>query len=160
MNTHIQTYTDLHIYAYTRNLGRPKLRFKDQCKTSMTEFSINVANWDMVAQDEVGWRAAVFIGAKRYEENRVQCAVENRQRRKCPTVDDSTVFYYCRHCQKPCRSRIGCLSHERRCSKIIHFPLPIVFIDEKYHRYKYTYVQTYKQACPYSCLHTYTYVYE
>ena len=56
----------------------------------------------MVTQDRVGWRAAVLIGAKSYEENRVQRAVENRQRRKCPTVDDSTVFYCCRHCQKPC----------------------------------------------------------
>ena len=79
------------------------------------EFSINVANWDRVAQDGVGWRAAVFMGAKSREENRVQRAVDNRQRRKAPTMDDSTVFYYCSHCQKPCRSRIGCFSHERRC---------------------------------------------
>ena len=27
------------------------LHFKDQCKTAIMEFSINVANWDMVAQD-------------------------------------------------------------------------------------------------------------
>ena len=45
----------------------------------------------------------------------VRRAIEKRQRRKCPTVDNSTVFYYCRHCQKPCRSRIGCFSNERRC---------------------------------------------
>ena len=82
--------------AGTRSAGRHKLRFKDQCKTSMIEFSINVANWDMVAQDRVGWGAADIMGAKSSEENRVQPAVENRQRRKCPTVEDSTVFYYCR----------------------------------------------------------------
>ena len=99
----------------TRNVGQPKLRFKDQCKMSMMEFSTNVANWDMVVQDRVGWRAAVFMGARRYEENRVQCAVENRQRRKCPTVDDSTVFCYCRHSKKPCRLCMGCFSFERRC---------------------------------------------
>ena len=97
------------------SVGRPKLLFKDQCKASMMEFSINVANWDMVAKDRGGWRAAVLMGAKSYEENRVQRAVQNRQRSKCPTVDDSTVFYYCRHCQNPCRSLIGCSSHERRC---------------------------------------------
>ena len=38
----------------TCNIGRPKLCFKDQCKTSMMEFSISIANWDMVAQDWVG----------------------------------------------------------------------------------------------------------
>ena len=38
----------------------------------------------MVPQDRVAWRAAVVIGAKNYEENRVQCAIETRQRRKCP----------------------------------------------------------------------------
>ena len=63
----------------THNVGRPKLRLEDQCKTSVMEFSINVANWDMVAQDRVGWRAAVLMGAKSYEEIRVQSAVENRQ---------------------------------------------------------------------------------
>ena len=61
----------------TRNVGRLELCFKDQCKTSMMEFSINVENWDMVVQDEVGWRAAVLMGAKSYEENGVQRAVEN-----------------------------------------------------------------------------------
>ena len=89
--------------------------FIHQCKTSMMEFSIAVANRDMVVQDRVGWRAGVLIEAKSYEGNRVQRAVENRQRLKCPTVDDSTAINYCRHCQKPCRSRIGCFSHERRC---------------------------------------------
>ena len=46
-----------------RHVGRPKLRFKEQCKTSMIGISINVANWDMAAQDRVGWRAAVVMGA-------------------------------------------------------------------------------------------------
>ena len=35
---------------------------------------------------------------------------------QCRTMDDSTVLYCCRHCQKPCRSPMGCFSHERRCS--------------------------------------------
>ena len=61
----------------------------------------------MVAHDRVEWRAAVLMRTKSYEENRVQRAVENRQKRKCPTVDDFTAVYYCRHCQKPCRSRIA-----------------------------------------------------
>ena len=52
---------------------------------------------------------------KSYEEKRVQRTVENRQRCTCPAVDNSTVFHYCGHCQKPCRSRIGCFSHERYC---------------------------------------------
>ena len=78
----------------TRNVGQSKLRFKGQCKTSMIEFSINFTNWDMIAQDRVRWRAAVLMGAKSYGENRVQRAVENRQRCKCPTVNDFTLFYY------------------------------------------------------------------
>ena len=36
---------------------------------SMMEFSNNVANWNMIAQDRVGWRTAVLIRAKSYEEN-------------------------------------------------------------------------------------------
>ena len=48
----------------TRNVGRPKLRFNDQRKTPMMEFSVKVANWDMVDQDRVGWRAAVIVGVK------------------------------------------------------------------------------------------------
>ena len=78
----------------------------------MIEFTINVVNWDVVAQDRVGWRAAVLVRTKDYEDNRVQRAVETRQRCKYPTVNDFTVFYYCRHCQK---WRIGCFSHERCC---------------------------------------------
>ena len=97
----------------TCNIGRPKLCFKDQCKMSMMEFSINVVNWDMVAQDRVRWRAAILIEAKSCEKNRVQCAIKNRQRRKCPTVDDSTAFYCCRHCQKPHQLCIDCFSNEQ-----------------------------------------------
>ena len=52
----------------TRDVGRPKLRFKDQCKTSMMEFSIDVESWDAITQDPAGWRAAVFTGAKSFEE--------------------------------------------------------------------------------------------
>ena len=74
---------------------------------------MTVANWDMVAQDQVGLRATVLRGGKSYEDNGVQRAVENKQKRKCLTVDDSTVLYYCGHCQ--CRSRIGCFSNDRRC---------------------------------------------
>lgn len=37
-----------------RNVGRLKLRFKDQCKTYTMEFSINVVNWDAVARDQLG----------------------------------------------------------------------------------------------------------
>ena len=68
----------------THNVGRLKLCFKDQCKTSMVEFSINVENWDIVAQDRVGWRVAILIGAKNYVENRVQRAVETRLKRQVP----------------------------------------------------------------------------
>ena len=64
----------------SRDVGGPKLRFKDQCITSMIDLSITVANWDMVAQDGLGWRAAVLMGAKSCEDNRVQHAVGNRQR--------------------------------------------------------------------------------
>ena len=50
-----------------------------------------------------------------FEEKRAQRAVEARQRRKCLTVDASTVFHYCQRCPKPFRSRIALFSHESRC---------------------------------------------
>ena len=85
---------DIEVYGEqserTRNLERPKLRFKDQGKTSMMGFSIDAETSD--TQDYMGWRAAVFTGAKSFEDKRVQRAVEARQRRKYPAVDASTYF--------------------------------------------------------------------
>lgn len=52
------------------------LRIQDQSKTSMMEFSIDVANRNAVARDLVGLKDAVFSGAKSYEENIVQRTVD------------------------------------------------------------------------------------
>lgn len=48
----------------THNVGRPTFRFKDQCKTSMVEFSINVVNSDGVARGSSGVESWCFRGNK------------------------------------------------------------------------------------------------
>ena len=76
-----------------RSVGRPELCTKDQCKTSMVEFSINVANCILLPGIEWDGGLLFWQKAKSYDENTIKRAVEARQKRKWPTVDDSTVFY-------------------------------------------------------------------
>ena len=101
-----------------RSTGRPKLRYKDQCKATMTDLSIDSGNWDELAKDRSRWRSAIHKGAKSFEAVRTQHAVEARQRRKeAALVERPSSLWHCRYCQRPCNARIGLYSHERYCSK-------------------------------------------
>lgn len=97
----------------------PIFAWRTSVKYLWKKFSTNIANW--VAQDLVGSRAAVFVGAKSYEPNSVRCAVEARQRRNCLTVDD-IVFYYCRW-------RHALIVLTMSCA-LFYFPMAIVSIDQ------------------------------
>ena len=39
--------------------GRPKLRYKDTCKTNLSKCGMDVKNWEEIAVDKTIWRAAV-----------------------------------------------------------------------------------------------------
>jgi hypothetical protein len=45
-----------------RARGRPKLRFKDLCKASMTDFKIKLDLWVEMSSDQDMWRAAMRNG--------------------------------------------------------------------------------------------------
>jgi hypothetical protein len=42
-----------------RPLGRPRRRWEDNIKTDLGEIGIDEANWILLAQDKVQWRAFV-----------------------------------------------------------------------------------------------------
>ena len=128
-----------------RSTGRPKLRYKDQCKATMTDLSIDSENWDELAKDRSRWRSAVHKGAKSFEAVRIQHAVEARQRRKeAALVERPSSLWHCRYCQRPCNARIGLYSHERYCSKKPNWIKPPINLcsktvesDDKSHTYIY-----------------------
>ncbi|KAI8477943.1 hypothetical protein Bbelb_118230 [Branchiostoma belcheri] len=98
----------------SRQRGRPKLRFKDMCKATLQDFSIE--SWEKVASDRSKWRAAIHKGTELFKAARETRQADARSRRKGLVAEKSaTQEYCCRFCGRACRARIGCTSHERRC---------------------------------------------
>ncbi|KAI8511348.1 hypothetical protein Bbelb_104480 [Branchiostoma belcheri] len=97
----------------SRPRGRPKLRFKDLCKATLQDFSIE--SWEKAASDRSKWRAAIHKGTELFKAARESRKAEARSRRKGPVEKSTTREYCCRFCGRACRARIGCTSHERRC---------------------------------------------
>ena len=102
-----------------RPAGRPKLRYKDVCKSDLKDLGIEVNTWESVASDRCAWRLQVKDGLSRFEESQQQKTEEKRLRRKArarsPEPSSSSTFM-CNHCGRVCYSRIGLYSHSRRCS--------------------------------------------
>lgn len=102
-----------------RSTGRPYLRFKDVCKRDLKASGISVESWEDLASNRSEWRKAVRGGCKRAEEERNRLAGERRERRKVAqglaAGQPPTNVFICTKCTKPCRSRIGLFSHERKC---------------------------------------------
>ena len=105
----------------SRTRGRPKLRFKDQCKTTLKELTIDEKEWEVVARDRSEWRYVVQSGARDYEVARTAHARESRQKRKERQASGvyAPTLHNCVHCGRSCRARIGLISHERHCTKRI-----------------------------------------
>ena len=68
----------------TRQRGRPLLRYKDVCKSSLICAGINHKSWEPLAADRAAWRAKTSEGAKAHEERLLSQMEERRQRRKQP----------------------------------------------------------------------------
>ena len=103
-----------------RSRGRPKLRYKDVCKSTLAELSIDTAAWEALASMRPEWRTAVNSGAARYEERRRERHDAKRRQQKdrvAAGVTDGPALR-CAYCNRECRARIGLISHERKCATI------------------------------------------
>ena len=101
-----------------RPTGRPKLRFSDVCKRDMNECGIDCDSWEKTAEDRPAWRTCVRKGVAARDASWVEEQQRKRDTRKATTAlapaDDSFV---CPTCSRACRSRIGLLSHQKKCDR-------------------------------------------
>jgi hypothetical protein len=65
-----------------RARGRPKLRFKDLYKASMTDFKIKPDLWLEMASNQDIWRAAMRKGEAEYEKALITKMEDKRHRKK------------------------------------------------------------------------------
>lgn len=106
----------------TRPTGRPALRYKDACKRDLKSCNLNPADLESATSDRSSWRAIVKTGVKQTDENREfkrKAKQAQKQQRTQPVTAPSTshtACHICSKCGRNCSSRIGLLSHSRRCS--------------------------------------------
>ena len=102
-----------------RQRGRPKLRYKDICKASLSKCQIDVNTWEDTANDRTAWRTAVREGITLLEDSMTNCQIEKRQRRKESTShrEQCGTSLVCKYCGRGCASNIGRISHERSCKR-------------------------------------------
>ena len=101
----------------TRARGRPHLRFRDVCKQDMTALGMDIQNWEDVAAERGKWRTELHQGLKTGEAKLQQVAEDKRTRRKLLQRGDPSLQtdLRCTRCNKDCHSRVGLLSHTRKC---------------------------------------------
>ena len=99
-----------------RPTRRPQRRYKDICKRDLKALGINTDTWEAAAADRSTWKQEVKKGLSLFEENLTQQAEEKRSRRKTRLhADRPATTFTCGKCHIECHSRIGLLSHTRRC---------------------------------------------
>ena len=100
-----------------RERGRPKLRYKDVCKNSLSKCEIDVKTWEEIAVDRAAWRTTVKEGSIVLENSLKKNQVEKRERRKENNAECGGISLVCKHCSRICASNIGRISHERNCKR-------------------------------------------
>ena len=103
-----------------RPAERPALRFKDVCRRDLKVANIDPGMWEQIAANRSGWRSAVRLGVKAGEDKRIELLeVRRRCRKQRQEFMDSNhpSPFCCITCGRDCHSRIGLVSHTRRCSK-------------------------------------------
>ena len=99
--------------------GRPQLRFKDVCKRDLKALNIDQNKREATALKRSAWRQTVQKGLSKFEETLAQQHKEMRMRRKAAAHADRLVSdFVCALCHRDCHSRIGLVSHTRRCTWI------------------------------------------
>ena len=61
---------------------RPKLRFKDICKSNLTNCHIDAKTWERLAEDRTAWKISENKGVKRLEEENTLAFEAKFQRKK------------------------------------------------------------------------------
>ena len=100
-----------------RQRGRPKLRFKDTCKSSLNKCHIDAKSWEKLAEDRTAWKTSVNTGVKQLERENIQAFEAKRQRKKGNVPQPCNTSLICRYCNRTCLSNIGKISHEKSCRK-------------------------------------------
>ena len=98
-----------------RPLGRPHLRFKDACKRDMKALDIDPEHWESIAADRDRWRCLLHDQLREGENKMHNAAIDKRKRRKAAPTTPSASNHICPNCSRDCHSRIGLVSHRRRC---------------------------------------------
>ena len=103
--------------AGKRATGRPQLRYRDVCKRDMKALKMETDSWEDTAADRSRWRGTLDQHLKAGEESLQHAAEEKRARRKQRHLSstDTDAAHNCNICGRVCRSRIGLLSHTRKC---------------------------------------------
>ena len=100
----------------SRRAGRPKLRFKDVCKSDMKRCNIDVDSWESVADNRPAWKSDVKQGIDFANEARTTAAIQKRTRRKeRQQQPQQPTTFCCTRCGRDCHSRVGLHSHTRKC---------------------------------------------
>ena len=99
-----------------RQVGRPKLRFKDNLKATLKSLEVPVGTWEDFALDRPSWRSLISRGAKSAEQQRRASAENKRAARKARAASSSTQLPTgpkCGICGRLFRAQIGLISHLR-----------------------------------------------
>ena len=105
-----------------RPAGRPALHFKDVCKRDLELADIDPGSWEQIADDRSAWQSVVRKGVRTGEDKQNRLLEDKRQRRKerQESLDSNQPSTFrCTTCDRDCHSRIGLVSHTRRCSNKI-----------------------------------------
>ena len=66
------------LYDVARKVGAPKMRFKDQLKSSLSK--CNITDFEALANDRDLWKTAAKTGVARFEKARIE---DLKERRRC-----------------------------------------------------------------------------
>lgn len=107
-----------------RPIGRPLLRYRDGAKRDMLSFGIEFTNWEDLAEDRNVWRKFLAGGLAAHDEawfRELTNKRTTRRERVSNTLSPraSQHLNICALCDRICRSRLGLISHERKCRAAI-----------------------------------------
>ena len=102
-----------------RNRGAHRKRYKDMLKKALKVCNINPHQWTTQAADRNAWRHTIRQATSAFKASRRASLEEKRARRKNSVRAESSTnqTFPCSHCGLICRSRIGCISHLRACTR-------------------------------------------
>ena len=96
-----------------RPTGRPQLRYKDICKWDMTALGINSNTWETSPADRSTIREEVTKGLSTFEGALASSLRPIDNVGRLQPIQQTL----CSLCQRDCHSRIGLVSHTRRCPR-------------------------------------------